>query len=230
MVFALSYQRAFAHNYEGGCVYSCSASPSPTVYPKIRTMQVCFPLGSRHSRHHYKVEAGNALSNTIAEGALQVTDNETNNFQHMLFRKNCSISISCAMWGSVACKHKARQGLHQPAGRVAGQPAKGPRIGGEPPPPSPPPWSLSLLRCAVRQNMVIPTFDSFFNTCVNLVDKVAGWEGFTHFTQPFLAFKHALILLKTGGSLPDSKIQVSKPEPTTPEKERKRRKLITNSS
>ena len=46
----------------------------------------------------------------IAAGALQV--NETNNFQHMLFKKNCSSSISCAMWGSVACKHKARQGLH----------------------------------------------------------------------------------------------------------------------
>ena len=83
-----------------------------TVYPKIRTMQVCFPLGSRHNRHHYKVEVGNALSKTIAEGALQVTHNETNNFLHMLFKKNCSISISCAMWGSVACKHKGRQGLH----------------------------------------------------------------------------------------------------------------------
>ena len=51
-----------------------------TVYPKMRTMQVCFPLGSRHSRYHYKVEVGNALSKTIAEGALQVTANETNNF------------------------------------------------------------------------------------------------------------------------------------------------------
>ena len=99
-------------------------------------MQVCFPLGSRHSRHHYKVEMGNTLSKTIAEGALQVTDNETNNFQHMLFQKNCSISISCAMWGSVACKHKARQGLHQPAGR----PTENRR---RTPPLPPPPWSLS---------------------------------------------------------------------------------------
>ena len=88
-----------------------------TVYPKISTMQVCFPLGSRHSRHHYKVEVGNALSKTIAAGALQVTVIETNNFQHMLFKKNCSISISCAMGGSVACKHKARQGLRRLAGR-----------------------------------------------------------------------------------------------------------------
>ena len=73
---------------------------------------------------------------------------ETNNLQHMLFKKNCSISISCAMWGSVACKHKARQGLHQPAGRPVGRPAKGPRIGGDPPlpPPPPPPWSLSLRK------------------------------------------------------------------------------------
>ena len=77
------------------------------------------------------------------------------------------------------------------------------------------------LRCAVRQNMAVPTFDSFFNTWVNLVDKVAGWEGLAHLSQPFLSFKHALTLLKTGGSLPDSKIQISKPEPTTPEKERK---------
>ena len=61
------------------------------------------------------------LSKTIAAGALQ--ENETNNFQPMLFKKNCSISISCA---SVACKHKARQGLHQPT--------RGSRIGGEPPP------------------------------------------------------------------------------------------------
>ena len=86
-----------------------------TVYPTISTMQVCFPLGSRHNRHHYKVEVGNALPKTIAAGALEVTVNETNNFQHMLFTKNGSISISCAMWGCVACKHKARQGLHQPA-------------------------------------------------------------------------------------------------------------------
>ena len=54
-----------------------------------------------------------ALSKTIAEGALQVTDNETTYFQDMLFKGNCSISISCAMWGSVACRHKAIQGLHQ---------------------------------------------------------------------------------------------------------------------
>ena len=61
----------------------------------------------------------------------------TNTFQHMLFKKNCSSSISCAMWGSVAYKHKARQGLHQPA--------RGSRIGGDVPPP-PPPWSVSLPR------------------------------------------------------------------------------------
>ena len=72
--------------------------------------------------------------------------------------------------------------------------------------------------------MAIPTFDSFFNTWVNLVDKVAGWEGLSHLTQPFLSFKNALRLLKPGGSLPASKIPVSKPEPTTPEKEQKRRK------
>ena len=108
-----------------------------TVYSKISTMQVCFPLGSRHSRHHYKVEVGNALSKTIAAGALQVTVNETNNFQHMLFKNNCSISISCAMWGSVACKHKARQGLHH---QLAGQRTENRRRT----PPLPPPWSLSL--------------------------------------------------------------------------------------
>ena len=115
-----------------------------TVYPKISTMQVCFPLGSKHNRQHYKVEVGNVLSKTFAEGALQVTVNETNNFQHMLFKKNCSISISCAMWGSVACKHKARQGLHQRAGRPAGRTSENRRK----PPPCPPPWSLSLLGMA----------------------------------------------------------------------------------
>ena len=35
------------------------------------------------------------LSKTIAAGALQVAVNETNNFQHMLLKKNCSISIMC---------------------------------------------------------------------------------------------------------------------------------------
>ena len=127
-------------------------------------MQVCFPLGSRHSRHHYKVEAGNALSKTIAKGALQVTDNETNNFQHMLFKKNCSISISCAMWGSVACKHKARQGLHQPAGRPAGRPANGPRIGGDPPPPLPPPHgrfhSFGMVLLAIPTISFVCFYDS----------------------------------------------------------------------
>ena len=54
-----------------------------TVYSKISTMQVCFPLGRRHNRHPYKVEVGNALSKTIAAGGLQVTVNETNNFQHI---------------------------------------------------------------------------------------------------------------------------------------------------
>ena len=36
---------------------------------------------------------------------------ETNNFQHMLFKKNCCISISCALWHDVAYQHKATQGL-----------------------------------------------------------------------------------------------------------------------
>ena len=75
------------------------------------------------------------LSKTIAAGALQV--NETNNFQHMLFKKNFSSSISCAMWGALwQYKHEAKQVLHQPA--------RGSRIGGDPPPPPPPLWSVSL--------------------------------------------------------------------------------------
>ena len=51
-------------------------------------------------------------THAIAVGALQV--NETNNFQHMLIEKNCSSSISCAMWRYVAYKHQARQGGDPP--------------------------------------------------------------------------------------------------------------------
>ena len=43
--------------------------------------------------------------------------------------------------------------------------------------------------------------------------------------QAFLTFNNALILLQTSGALPTSKVQVSKPEPTTPEREKKRRKM-----
>ena len=46
----------------------------------------------------------------------------------MMFKKNCSNSISCAMWGFVAYKHKAKQVLHR------SRPARGSRIGGDPPP------------------------------------------------------------------------------------------------
>ena len=123
---------------------------------RTRPPLLTYLLGSRHSRHHYKVKAGNALSITIAKGALQVTNNKKNNFQHMLFKRNCSISIRCAMLGSVACKHKTRQGLHQPAGRPAGRPANRPEIVGDPP-PSPPPWSLSLPKTGAAAHERHPT-------------------------------------------------------------------------
>ena len=55
------------------------------------------------------------------------------------------------------------------------------------------------------------------STWITLVGKVACWEGLSQLTQAFLAVKNALTLLQSGGALPSSKIQVSKPEPTTPE-------------
>ena len=83
-------------------------------------------------------------------------------------------------------------------------------------------WSL---RCAVRQHMAYPTFDAFLSTWVTLVDKVTSWEGLSQMAQAFLTFKNALILLRTSAALPTSKINVSKPKPTTPERDKKRRKM-----
>mmetsp|Transcript_24458 Transcript_24458/g.38677 ORF Transcript_24458/g.38677 Transcript_24458/m.38677 type:complete len:262 (+) Transcript_24458:408-1193(+) len=80
-------------------------------------------------------------------------------------------------------------------------------------------WSL---RCALRQNLSVPSFDTFLTKWITLLDLVCCWQGFSHLTDPFLSFKNKLLSFLSSGALPPTKIKVVRPEPSTPERERKR--------
>ena len=83
-------------------------------------------------------------------------------------------------------------------------------------------WSL---RCATRQNAAVPTFEAFITAWVTFVEKVTAWQGVSPLTDAFLAFRNALLTLQTTGSLPARQIVPTRPELSSPEKERKHKKI-----
>ena len=83
-------------------------------------------------------------------------------------------------------------------------------------------WSL---RCATCQNAAVPTFEAFIKAWLTFVEKVTAWQGLSPLADAFLVFRNTLLTLQTTGSLPACQIVLTRPELSSPEKERKHRKI-----
>ena len=80
------------------------------------------------------------------------------------------------------------------------------------------------LRCAVRQNVALASFDAFLQRRIELVDRVSGWQGLSPRADDYLSFKNVLLQFQTTGALPVEELTITRPGPTTPEREKKRHK------